>query len=73
LLDRIDGADHGQHQPSSGRGCIERLRAGHGQHPQAPPLGLNAVIFFRNQRITPSQQVAFTRRFGEIEFNVFGE
>jgi len=31
------------------------------------------VIFFRNQRITPDQQVAFTRRFGEIEFNVFGE
>ena len=33
----------------------------------------NAVIFFRDQRITPPQQVAFTRRFGEIEFNVFGE
>jgi taurine dioxygenase len=31
------------------------------------------VIFFRDQRITPPQQVAFTRRFGEIEFNVFGE
>src|SRR3954467_5677091 len=31
------------------------------------------VIFFRNQRITPAQQVAFTRRFGEIEFNIFGE
>src|SRR5436190_7565331 len=31
------------------------------------------VIFFRNQRITPQQQVAFTRRFGTIEFNVFGE
>jgi taurine dioxygenase len=31
------------------------------------------VIFFRNQRITPPQQVAFTRRFGEIEFNIFGE
>ena len=49
------------------------------------PLGDNAfaeiehtynqhgVIFFRNQRITPDQQVAFTRRFGEIEFNIFGE
>ena len=49
------------------------------------PLGDNAfaeiehtynqhgVIFFRNQRITPEQQVAFTRRFGEIEFNIFGE
>lgn len=33
----------------------------------------HGVIFFRNQRITPPQQVAFTRRFGEIEFNVFGE
>src|SRR3954452_4955381 len=31
------------------------------------------VIFFRNQRITPQQQVAFTRRFGDIEFNIFGE
>src|SRR2546422_3514534 len=31
------------------------------------------VIFFRSQSITPPQQVAFTRRFGEIEFNIFGE
>ena len=31
------------------------------------------VIFFRKQQITPTQQVAFTRRFGEIEFNIFGE
>ena len=31
------------------------------------------VIFFRDQRITAPQQVAFTRRFGEIEFNIFGE
>src|SRR6185312_13853796 len=31
------------------------------------------VIFFRNQRIAPQQQVAFTRRFGTIEFNIFGE
>ena len=31
------------------------------------------VIFFREQRITAPQQVAFTRRFGEIEFNIFGE
>jgi taurine dioxygenase len=49
------------------------------------PLGDNAfaeiehaydeygVIFFRDQRIAPEQQVAFTRRFGEIEFNIFGE
>ena len=33
----------------------------------------HAVIFFRDQHITPLQQVAFTRRFGEIEFNIFGE
>src|SRR5580704_2027701 len=51
----------------------------------AEPLGDNAfavieraydehgVIFFRGQRLTPQQQVAFTRRFGEIEFNIFGE
>jgi taurine dioxygenase len=31
------------------------------------------VIFFRDQCVTPEQQVAFTRRFGEIEYNVFGE
>jgi len=31
------------------------------------------VIYFRDQSITPEQQVAFTRRFGEIEFNIFGE
>ena len=31
------------------------------------------VIFFRSQSITPAQQVAFTRRFGEIEFNIFSE
>ncbi|HVC52294.1 MAG TPA: TauD/TfdA family dioxygenase [Stellaceae bacterium] len=31
------------------------------------------VIFFRGQNISPKQQVAFTRRFGEIEFNIFGE
>jgi taurine dioxygenase len=33
----------------------------------------HGVIFFRDQNITPLQQVAFTRRFGEIEFNIFGE
>ena len=37
------------------------------------PLYAHSVIFFRDQRITPPQQVAFTRRFGEIDFNVFGE
>ena len=51
----------------------------------AEPLGDNAfaaieraydehgAVFFRNQRLTPPQQVAFSRRFGEIEFNIFGE
>jgi len=33
----------------------------------------HGVIFFRYQRITPPQQVAFTRRFGDIDFNIFGE
>jgi len=33
----------------------------------------HGVIFFRGQNITPTQQVAFTRRFGEIEFNIFSE
>jgi taurine dioxygenase len=49
------------------------------------PLGDNAfalieraydehgVIFFRDQKVTPLQQVAFTRRFGEIEYNIFAE
>lgn len=31
------------------------------------------VVFFRNQKIGPEQQVGFTRRFGEIEYNIFGE
>ena len=30
----------------------------------------NEVAFFRNQRITPAQQVAFTRRFGILEQHV---
>ena len=33
----------------------------------------HGVIFFRDQHITAPQQVAFTRRFGDIEFNIFGE
>jgi taurine dioxygenase len=33
----------------------------------------HGVIFFRSQSLTPPQQVAFTRRFGEIELNIFGE
>jgi len=28
------------------------------------------VVFFRDQRLTPAQQVAFTRRFGELEHHV---
>lgn len=51
----------------------------------AEPLGDNAfaiierafdehgVIFFRDQKIAPPQQVAFTQRFGDIAFNIFGE
>ena len=30
----------------------------------------NEVIFFRNQQITPAQQIAFTRRFGILEHHV---
>ena len=30
----------------------------------------NEVIFFRNQNITPEQQIAFTRRFGVLEQHV---
>src|SRR5688500_6104269 len=30
----------------------------------------NEVVFFRNQKITPAQQVAFTRRFGTLEQHV---
>jgi taurine dioxygenase len=33
----------------------------------------HGVVFFRGQKLTPPQQVAFTRRFGEIEFNIFSE
>jgi alpha-ketoglutarate-dependent taurine dioxygenase len=33
----------------------------------------HGVIFFRNQSLPPPQQVAFTHRFGELEFNIFGE
>ena len=31
------------------------------------------VLFFRDQRITPEQQGHLHRRFGQIEFNIFGE
>lgn len=30
----------------------------------------NEVVFFRNQHITPAQQIAFTRRFGVLEAHV---
>ena len=30
----------------------------------------NEVVFFRNQKITPEQQIAFTRRFGTLEQHV---
>lgn len=30
----------------------------------------NEVVFFRNQKLTPEQHVAFTRRFGELEQHV---
>ena len=33
----------------------------------------HGVIFFRDQNITPRQQVAFTQRFGDIELNIFSE
>jgi len=33
----------------------------------------HGVIFFRDQKLSPPQQVAFTRRFGEIDYNIFGE
>ena len=33
----------------------------------------HGVVVSRDQGLTPSQQVALTRRFGEIEFNIFGE
>jgi taurine dioxygenase len=36
-------------------------------------LSAYAVIFLRDQRITPQQQVDFSRRFGEIEINAFNK
>src|SRR5262245_39769385 len=36
----------------------------------AKALFENQVVFFRNQRITPEQQIAFTRRFGVLEQHV---
>ena len=36
-------------------------------------LSEHGVIFLRDQRITPAQQVAFSRRFGELEINAFSK
>lgn len=36
-------------------------------------LSEHAVIFLRDQHITPEQQVSFSRRFGEIEINAFNK
>src|SRR3954471_23105986 len=57
----IRGVDLAQPLDDATFAAIERAYNEHG------------VIFFRNQNVTPTQQVAFTRRFGEIEFNIFGE
>jgi len=57
----IRGVDLSQPLGDNAFAAIERTYDAHG------------VIFFRDQHITPAQQVAFTRRFGEIEFNIFGE
>ena len=57
----ISGIDLAQPLDDETFAMIERAYNDHG------------VIFFRDQHITPAQQVASTRRFGEIEFNVFGE
>lgn len=36
-------------------------------------LSEHAVVFLRDQHITPAQQVEFSRRFGEIEVNSFSK
>lgn len=33
----------------------------------------NGVIFFRRQSITPDRLLSFTQRFGDLQFNTFGE
>ncbi len=33
----------------------------------------HGVIFFRNQSISPEELLDFSRRFGDLQFNVFGE
>ncbi|HEX2940809.1 MAG TPA: TauD/TfdA family dioxygenase [Rhodopila sp.] len=57
----IQGVDLAQQLDEATFAAIEDTYAEHG------------VIFFRDQHITPPQQVAFARRFGDIEFNIFGE
>ncbi len=57
----IRGVDLSQPLDDATFAVIERAYNEHG------------VIFFRDQYVTPPQQVAFTRRFGEIAFNIFGE
>jgi taurine dioxygenase len=57
----ITGVDLARPLDDAGFAAIERAFNDHG------------VIFFRDQNVTPPQQVGFTRRFGEIEFNIFGE
>jgi taurine dioxygenase len=57
----ILGVDLARPLDEAGFAAIERAYNDHG------------VIFFRDQHITPAHQVAFTRRFGDIEFNIFGE
>jgi alpha-ketoglutarate-dependent taurine dioxygenase len=34
-------------------------------------LARYGVVFFRDQRLTPEQHLAFARRFGEIDVNRF--
>jgi taurine dioxygenase len=34
-------------------------------------LGQHGVVFFRDQKLTPEQHVAFAQRFGEINVNRF--
>jgi alpha-ketoglutarate-dependent taurine dioxygenase len=57
----ISGIDLAQPIDDATFATIERAYNDHG------------VIFFRDHHITPAQQVAFTRRFGDIELNIFGE
>jgi len=57
----VRGVDLSQPLGDNAFALIERAYDEHG------------VIFFRDHHISPPQQVAFTRRFGEIDFNIFGE